>query len=348
MGSIVRFAAVNAKVKALEGKFLSDEQYSELMECKNYKDAIAYLKDKTSYHEVLSGYNADEIHRGKLEQILKRSYMKSFDKLSHYFNGAYKSIFNVLFMKFEIEDLKAILRGKYIGKSNDDLKDFMTAQGRLNNFDYGSIIKAKDVASAIENLKGTLYYKHLAPLAAGVGKEGLFRIETSLDFIYFSFARKCLNKIDKEDREIMHRIIGTECDLLNIRWIYRGKFYYKLNPEELLNYTIYDSYKIKREELKKLCYAHDEDEFNDIIKKLPYKDVFDEDKNSEYLTERQTLVYLRNMFDSFKREGKMNISSTVAYLELQHLEMRNIISIVENIRYNVGAEEASKYITAAV
>lgn len=345
MGSIVRFAAVNAKVRSLEGKLLTDEQYSKLITCKNYKDAISYLKDETFYHNVLSGYNADIIHRGDLEKILKKDYVKNFEKLGHYFNGVYKDVFKTLFMKLEVEDLKVILRGKYIKKSNDELKSLMLAEGKLNNFDYDSIINAKDIESAIQNLKDTLYYKHLAPLVSSIKDEGLFRIETSLDFIYFSFLRKCLNKIDKEDREILHKIIGTESDLLNIQWVFRGKFYYKLNPEELLNYTIYDSYKLKREELKKLSYAHDSNEFNEIIKKLPYKDVFDEDKNSEYLVERQMLLFLRNMFDGFKREGNMNISCVVAYLELQYLEIRNVISIVENIRYGIGAEESSKYIT---
>lgn len=346
MGSIVTFAAVNAKTRALQRKFLTPLQYKNLIGCKNYKDAFRYLKEETSYHEILSNYSIDEIHRGRLEIILKKEYMKNFDKLSHYFNGAYRELFNVFFVRFEIEDLKVILRGKYVGKDDETIKELMIARGRLSTINYDSIISAKNIEDVVQNLRGTVYYKHILPLVNSVYEDGLFRIETALDFTYFSLFRKCLKKLNDEDREIIQRIIGTESDILNIQWVFRGKFYYNLSPEELLNYTIYDAYKLKREELKKMCYSHDQDEFYQIIQNLSYNKIFFEDKDLEYLVEKNINSYLKNMFDNYKKEGKMNISCIVAYLELQLIEMRDIISIIENIRYGVMAEENSKYVTA--
>lgn len=346
MGSIVIFAAVNAKTRALQRKFLTPLQYKDLIECKNYKDAFRYLKEETQYHEVLSNYSIDEIHRGKLELILKRDYMKNFDKLSHYFNGVYKKLFDVFFVRFEIEDLKVILRGKYVGKDDESIRELMIAKGRLSSINYESIIAARDIEGVVENLKGTVYYKHILPLVNSVYKDGLFRTETTLDFIYFSLFRKCLKDLNNEDRKIIQKIIGTQSDILNIQWVFRGKFYYNVAPEELMNYTIYDAYKLKREELKKLCYSHDEDEFYEIMKDLPYNSIFSKDNSSGYLVEKQMNSYLKQMYDGYKKEGKMNISCVVAYLELQLIEMRNIISIIENIRYNLGALETSKYVTA--
>lgn len=348
MGNIVKYAAVNTKIRSLEGKFLKKDQYIKLLKCKTFSDAVQYLKNETYYGNVISNFNKKEIHREDLEVILKRDYINKFDKISHYFNGPYKKIIKIFFMRFEIEDLKAILRAKYINKSNEKLRNFLMARGRLNSLNYDKLISAKSVEEVINRLQGTVYYKHIAPLAKHLKEDGLFRIETTLDFVYFSLMRKNIPKLNKEDRQILEKVIGTESDLLNIQWIFRGKFYYNLNPEQLLIYTIYNGYKVNREKLKALCYAKTESEFYDILDDLPYKEVFTRDENSEYLVERQMMVYLRKMFNSINKEGKLNISLTVAYFELQLLEVRDIISIIENIRYSVDIKEASKYVTVNV
>ena len=75
----------------------------------------------------------------------------------------------------------------------------------------------------------------------------MFRIETELDFVYFTAIRREIKHLDKENSEVVLSIIGLEADLLNLGWIYRGKTFYKIPPEELFNYTIYNGYKLSKE-----------------------------------------------------------------------------------------------------
>ncbi|WP_125152803.1 V-type ATPase subunit [Clostridium rectalis] len=348
MGSIAKYAAVNTKVKTLEGKLLTEEQYSKLMESKSYTDALRYLKENTDYKDALKGYNVETVHRGQLEYILKKHYIEDFYKLSHYFSGDYKRLFKILFMRFEIEDLKVILRGKYADKEKEYIESIMTYESPLNYINYDDLIKAKDIYSAVQVLKNTQYYKHIHPLLDSVKEEGLFRIEMTLDFIYFSSLRKFSKKLNKEDEEIIKKLIGIYSDLLNIQWIFRGKKYYKINAEELLNYTIYDGYKLKSDTLKKLCYSKDTEEMFSIISTTPYKNVFGDGEKEEYLIEKDILTYMKRVYLKYKKTHGNNISVVMSYLELALLEIRDVVSIIESKRYSIDNEEAFRYVTITV
>jgi V/A-type H+/Na+-transporting ATPase subunit C len=348
MGSVIRFAAVNTKIRVMESKFLKQEQYMKLISCKDYLEAIKYLKEGTVYSEILSSYKIEGIHRGKLETILKRSYMNNFYKLRYYFHGDYKRLFNILFIRFEIEDLKIILRCKYVGRSDDEIRELICARGPLSNLNYDKLIACGNIQEVVESLSGTIYYESLLPLLNTVNDKGLFRLEMMLDFIYFNLLRDHSKEIKRSDREILHEIMGEYCDLLNIQWIIRGRKHYKFTSEELFNYTIYDGYRLNCEDLKALCYAKDENEFYTLIENTPYHVVFNRNNTSEYLSERNILVYLKNIFQKYKNFNNMDISELITYLELLLIELRDVISIVENKRYNVGFEETLKYITVEV
>lgn len=346
MGSVVKFAAVNTKIKSLEGKFLTSEQYTKLLQCKNYSEALRFLKEETSYGEALKLYNISEIHRGKLEIILKKYYIEKFGRLRHYFDGDYKKLFNILFMRYEIEDLKVILRGKYIENDKEQIHSLITYESPLNYINYDNLLSTKNIEDLVDKLVNTKYYKYLKPLVSDVEKEGLFRMETSLDFLYFSTIRKFVKRINKEDREILERVNGIYCDLLNIQWITRGKKYYNLIPEVLFNYTIHDGKHLNKEGIKQLCYAKTNEEFFEIIKGTPYGKLFNTE--DDYLSERKMLTYLRDDLNKLRIRGEMNISCLIAYLELFQIEIRDLISIVENKRYNMNFDEAVKYVTVTI
>jgi V/A-type H+/Na+-transporting ATPase subunit C len=348
MDKVARFAAVNTKVKVLEGKLLHRHQITNLVQCRDYREALFYLRDKTSYGQILKEYNLEEVHRGQLENILRKYYIENLFKLIHYFSGDYKSFFRVLFIRFETEDIKTIIRGKYIGKSEEKLYSLIAYESPLNYIDFKELITAETLEDAVEKLRPTVYYKHIAPLVKGVKEEGLFRMEMTLDFVYFLNMRKFLKKLHKEDREIIELFNGVYADLLNIQWIFRGKKYYRLKPEELLNYTIYDGYKLSRDTLKSICYTKSMEEFYELIDKLPYGKLFEKSKYTEYLMEKEILLYLKGIYGRYKKENKMNIASVLAYLELALIECRDIISLVENKRYNLKTDETLSYITATL
>lgn len=346
MGSVVKFSAINSKVKALKGKMLKEEEYLELLQSKGFKNSLRILKERTHYGELLKEYDIEKIHRGELEIILDKHYTRIYNKFINYFNGEYRKFIKNLFLRWEIEDLKIIIRGKYIGRTKEEIEKVLIGKGRLNSIDYDYLLSSKNLEELVDRLKGSIYYNAIKNLIKDINEKGLFRIETELDFVYFSNIRKELKHLDKENREVISQIIGIEGDLLNLSWIYRGKKYYEITPEELFNYTIYDGYKLSKDSIKKLCYANNIEEFHHIIENTPYGWIYESDDVNNI--EKKERELQKKYFNKFLKENKTNFSMVMSYLILYRIEVRDIISIVEQKRYDLDASEGMKYISVTL
>ena len=346
MGSVVKFSAINTKVKALMGKMLSKEQYSKLLNCKDYISTLKVLKEETGYGELLKAYNLEKIHRGDLEIILHKYYLSTYSKFIKYFDGEYRNLIKTFFLRWEIEDLKVIIRGKYLGLAREDIDNKLIAKSSLNTINYDYLLALKSIEELIEGLKGSIYYKSLKNLAKDTSEKGLFRIETELDFVYFTSVRRELKHLDKENSEVVYSIMSLEADLLNLSWIYRGKTFYKIPPEELFNYTIYNGYKLSKEKLKELCYINNMEEFKSILEKTPYSPIYEKDDPN--LIEKREREFQKKYFKKILRENKTNISMVMSYLIIYRIEIRDIISIIEQKRYSLTAEEGINYVSVTL
>lgn len=348
MSSVTMYAAINSKIKAMQRKFLTKEQYKKIIKCENYEQVLNFLNNETEYGQLLKGYNLQEMHRGKLEHILMKNYIENFQKIIHFFNGEYKKFLKAMFMRFQLEDVRYIIRGKYTGRQNNDLNALITYDSPLNDLNFDKMLAATSMNEVMNALEGTNYYKYLKGIVDKSDEETLFRIEVTLDFMYYSYLQKAIDKLNNKDREIMHEIAGTYVDLLNLQFIYRGKKYYKLSPEEILNYTLPDGFNINIDKLKRLCYANDIDKFQKVLLDTKYGKFIKYSVREDYLVERDILSYISSMHLKNKKEHNSNISTVVAYLELALIEIKNITSLIEIKRYSINDEDSYKYLSFSI
>lgn len=346
MGNIVKFSAVNSKIKTLKGKMLKNDQYYQLLHSKGFKDVLTILKENTHYSEALKNYDTDKINRGELEIILYRHYVSIHNKFINYFNGEHRKFIKNLFIKWEIEDLKIIIRGKYIGRTKEDIERLLVARSPLSTLDYTYLIASKDLSSLIERLKGTIYYNGIKNLIKDIDINGLFRVETELDFVYFSNIRKELKHLDKENRMVINEIIGLEGDLLNLSWIYRGKKFFNISSEELFNYTIYDGFKLSKENIKRLCYVKNGEEFHDIIRNTNYEYIYEKDEPKTI--EKREREYEKKYYGKYLKENKQNFGILMSYLNLYRIEIRDIVSIAEQKRYYGDSDSDMHYVSVTL
>ncbi|GAA0719489.1 hypothetical protein GCM10008905_07610 [Clostridium malenominatum] len=345
MGSITRYAAINSKLKAMERRFLSKEQYRKIFQCMSYEEVANYIKDYTLYGEVYKNYFGEEIQEENIQYALMKEHINNFHSISSFFNGEYKKLFNIMFMKYQFEDLTLVIREKHTGRNHINIKSLITYDSPLNKIPFEKVIGAKDVNEVMSILKDSAYKKYLHSNIDFQNDESLFRLEMSLDYIYYTEIIKVLDRLDREDKVIMKGMVGVYIDLLNLQFIYRAKKYYNLTPEEILNRTIPNGYKININKLKELCYTKNLDEFISILQKTKYKDLFKYGLKEDYMLQRDILDYIRKIHLKYKKEHKNNIGTVFSYLQLALFEIKDIISLMEAKRYNVADEELLNYIS---
>lgn len=345
MSSVTRYAAVNTKIRALEGKLLKNHDYLALMSKRSVAQIAQYLKEKTHYKDALRDVDPQNIHRGRLEVILKKNLLDNLNKVTYYFHGNHSRFVEGLFMRYEIEDLKILIRAVYTDRDFTNFKDSLVYIGRYSSIDYKALAGANTFAQLIDALKGTEYYRYLLPLKGKEQQEGQFGIEMALDLAYFSLFERHIKLLPKKEQIILKKIMGMQADLLNLQWIYRGLKFYKLPPEELLNYTINFGSRLKYKDIKALCYSKDTDELEHRMLNTRYKFLFTHGLTKDIFVERRILRYQYLKLMELRRKGEMNISQTIIYFHLLECEIRDIISVIEAIRYSIDdVQQIKRYL----
>ena len=103
MGSLITYSAIAAKLAAMRGHFLTDDEFSVLAGMENVPAAVEYLKSSPAYRDVFSGVENEELHRSKIEELLWHSLYGDFSRLFRFANGTQRKFLDLYFLHFEID-----------------------------------------------------------------------------------------------------------------------------------------------------------------------------------------------------------------------------------------------------
>lgn len=341
--SMFKYSGLTAKIAVMMGRMLKVQDYEELIKKRSVQDMAAYLKYNTAYKVVLKDVNEKVIHRGQLERICKASLVDDYMKLFRFIRGNVKTFLKFAFLRYEIEDLKILLRALDTEHNTWIVRDSLVFLEKYGTVDIEKLATSKTISEFIQNLKGSVYYDVLSPFITNLQHLNLFSIEMSLDMYFFSLIWKQKEKLlRRQDEKIISHSFGSETDMLNILWIYRCKKFYDIPKEIIYSYVISYRYKLSKEKIIAMVEAKDTDEVKSIIQTTKYAEVFG--GKSDHYYEKSFTHYVHKMHKKFLRNNRFSIGSLMAYLHLKEIEIRNIVSIIEGIRYDLPADEIRKYV----
>ena len=67
MGNLLKYSGIVTKIRAMEAKLLTPEQFADIANLRSVPDIADYLRKNTAYAEVLDTLTEDQIHRGNNE-----------------------------------------------------------------------------------------------------------------------------------------------------------------------------------------------------------------------------------------------------------------------------------------
>lgn len=337
------YNALAGKTRAMVGKLLTGEQYKDLMRQKSIQDVIAYLKMNTPYRETLSSLDDIAIHRVPFENALRKSLMNDYRKIFCFSQGATKEFLRISYLRHEVESVKRLFRVLEMEKETTLVEDSLLFLTKYNTLNLTRLTQSRTSQEFITNLQGTGYYTVLRPFLSDDKRHNLFDIEMTLDMYYANLVLAKKKKLLQGlDASIVERFVGTEIDVLNLLWIYRGRMIYNLDRSVILSYLIPHGYKISRELAYELADTRDEAAFRQIVSQTKYAELFLSDKHIFF--ELNFHEYMHRMHLSSMRKYGFSIASALSFLHLKEYEISNIISILEGIRYHLPVETIAKYV----
>ncbi len=342
MNSTLSYSGINTKVKAMHPKLISGEDYQKIANLDTVADFIAFLKKHPGYTEFFQKYDERQIHRGEAERVLINALYMDYTKIYRFANDFQRRDLELVFFRYEINVLKTCIRLVHSNEKAYDLSVFQPFFSKHSQINVALLSSSRSMDEYIQNLRGTEYYNMLSKLHAKPDLTS-FDYEMTLDVYYFIKSWRLKDSILKgKSRTAFTQRMGTEIDLLNIVWIYRSKKTYDMNPAQIFTYLIPINYKLSVSQLSRLVQAATMDEFINILNTTRYR-VFvpslkDGSMELQY-TKIINKIYIVNM-------ARYPASMTLVnyYLFRKDLEVRQLTSALECIRYGLDLKKKQEYI----
>ena len=251
------YAAISARVRAMYSSLLSPQDFARLSDSPDLPTLIAQLKN-TAYGPYLESLKEKDITPQKVELQIKERLADSYASVVQMAPQHVKPLLKHLYRYFEVDNLKAVLRGIVSDPNWERIGEILFPMGSLSVLPAQTMMESGSVGSAIELLQGTPYYETLSfAMKRYSTEQNLFPFEVALDLYYWRQLWQEAKKLQGQDREQALRIIGSLMDVNNLMWVIRYKVYYQLSEEEIINYTLPFGYHVRDEDVRSIAAGAD-------------------------------------------------------------------------------------------
>ena len=304
--------ATVAKIRAVYGKRLKENDYYELSAKKKVSEAAEYLKRNTHFSAVLSNIDTSVIHRGFLESLLNKAYYDQYERLCRFQHLNEEPFYNFLMVRFEIRELlKAIL---YLNNDSSDvyIESMHAYLLKKASFDLIELAKASDFRQLLNVIRHTPYYNIIK------------NIETAKKDFSGTSQTALLDQFN------------IQTDVINIINAYRMKKYFNADINFLKDNMLPFYGRLGREKQSELFETSSPEEFLRMLSKTSYgrrMDNLDENMESEQF-ERELVKLKCSMARRALMFSENAAVSLYSLMYLSEVELNNIVNIVESIRYN--------------
>ena len=343
MGNLLVYSGIVTKIRAMEARLLKMEQFEEIAGLHSVPEVFTYLKENSSYADVLEAIDETRLHRGDIDKILIQSLYQDYQKIFAFCNLEQRKFLKVYMKRYEIELINYCFR--IVINHYDQPFDLNYKRPFFYKYSIISIenlITSRTTDELVENLKGTEYYSPLKKLKDS-HPVTLFDYDLALDLYYFSSIWKSRKKmLKKKELEIFTRDCGSEIDLLNLQWIYRAKKYYDMAPADIYSLLIPIHYKISTTLIKELVESSNIEEFYLSMQKTSYSRHYDFEQN--LTIEQMYTNCLHHLYTIDRRRNPYSIATINTYLFLKEEELRKLTTAIECIRYSLTPSETLAYV----
>lgn len=344
MGSILSYSGLSTKIRAMQSRLVTEAQLQEIIQLPNVPQVAAYLKRMSEYEQVWSSLDENDLHRGEIEILLKKSIFWNFSRIYHFANPKQRKFLDLYSKRYEIRVLKEIMTNLFDHRNTDSVdvspyRDFFRLHSKL---DVDRLTAAGNMDEFISALKGNEFYVPLSQVHEH-GDSLLFDYGMALDLYYFMQIWNVRKKLfKKNDLAQITKAYGEKFDMLNLQFIHRSKRYFHMEPANIYAQLIPMNYKLKKEEITALVEAPSMEEARRIFRQTYYGERY------EHLTvanlEEFYNYILRSILESEARKDPYSVAVLYSYLYHKEHEVNRLTIALECVRYGVSPDEAMRYI----
>nr|WP_294493901.1 V-type ATPase subunit [uncultured Mediterraneibacter sp.] len=343
MGNLLEYSGIVTKIRGMEAKLLTPEQFTEIANLGSVPEIADYLKRNTAYADVLETLDESQIHRGNIEKMLIQSLYHDYTKLYRFCGQKQRKFMKLIMKNYEVDLIDyclTIVINRY--KKPFDLNYKRPFFDRYSQISIEKLITSRTTDELVENLKGTEYYAPLKKLK-DARDVTLYDYTLALDlYLFTSTWREQKKVLKKKDLELFMRGRGAKIDLLNLQWIYRAKKYYDMKPADIYLLLIPIHYKLSTDLVKELVESPGLEEFEAAVSRTTYARHYN--FRQDLTIEQMYLDCLNYLYTIERRRAPYSVAAINTYLFLKEEEIKKLTTAMECVRYSLTPGETLAYV----
>ncbi|MBR1731552.1 MAG: V-type ATPase subunit [Ruminococcus sp.] len=336
--------AVAAKARAKYGRFLTERDYSNILACQSVAEVMVYLKSHTHFASVLSEVNERDVHRGRLEQMLRQYLFNQFDSLCRYDSNVSAGFSRYVIEKTEVEQIIRLLILLNSNSTEKFIFQFPEFLSKHTEVDINKLANARDDNEFLSALKHSPYFEILKVYKPDPnGRLPVSDIENKLyDHILKNMLELIRKKTKGSEHKELENLFRTLNDYSIFSRILRLKKYYNLPPEVIRANMQPEYSNLSKKIIDRMCEAETTDEVYRIMQnsgrgrtmsKIGYNNVDDINPRIQYRLAKRYIHFSNNPSVVM-----------VAFMFLSETELMNVISLIEGIRYQLDPKHIQSLI----
>ncbi len=335
MGSSQKVYA-SVKSYSRKGKLLDRSDYQTLAESRDLDEFLTRIKN-TVYADAVSDVSKPYTSRS-IESALRSHLADIHYSIAKTVGDS--EILNAYFMKFMIANLKQILKGKVLGKSQEEIEKHVNLHAEELIKQRDIIIKAlvaKDLEETVASLSSSEFGEEISKAATLYNeKKNLQIFDTYFDKILYQQLGRAIR--NTRNREVI-KLVGMDIDFYNILSTIRGKFW-GLEESQVQDLIVATTPNAPKELLGRMVAAGSvKDAFNELVN-TKYKNLIPQIENELDAISEFERAFEMEIYMSCRRAfTKMfSFATIIGITKLTAYEVRNLSAIAFAVEQDIPTE----------
>jgi V/A-type H+-transporting ATPase subunit C len=326
VSAAAQYAYLNGRVSLLAGRLLKPSQLNALIDEK-----------QAGQSQPASGGLMSQ-YAGDLDQSNVTLLLRDLALLIRPLSGPARDLLNYWAHRFELNNLKVLIRGKMAAQPQHLIEGQLLDMGRFTTLPVAELLQCDTSAELLRRLEQTPYGE-IARQARHLLEQGeaLFALDAALDRRYFAgLWRRGTAGDDGASGQHLRTIVGSIIDRVNLVWLLRYRFAYQLPPGQAYYLLVPASHRISGLQLQQLS---QQPTFADAIANLPepFAAMLAGAPNSTEVTlrlERETWRIAGHALN----HSTFNVARALGYMVLRERDLRRLRAIVRGHDMGMSSE----------
>lgn len=217
------YGYANARLRAMKSRLLTRTDYAALLDEPNVEAMVAQLTH-TVYQTAIEAALVRTSGWECLSQGLRRHLATTLARISNFFSDKPQRLWQILIARYQVFNLKTILRGQALTVPADEILDTIIPMGDLHDADLRRLVQQTSVRAVIDVL-ATWHHPYAPALLQAMPRyaeqHDLAELDLALDRAHYALAFAQLDDQDDDNGKLVRKILQREIDVTNLLTIIR-------------------------------------------------------------------------------------------------------------------------------